>query len=125
MNPKIEITKKVLEILNPEYKDADYRAAIKTWWQNPRNKDNGGLRLTDVGYNALNRAGLKDYYVKFESPIFYSNQLIIWLDNLIDCPFYITNKGIYVFGEKMAVQLVLFSGNIHKYAAAKANRLSA
>lgn len=125
MNPKIEITRKVLEILNPGHTEKDFQNAIKTWWQNFRQKEKGGLRLTELGYNSLNRAGLKDYFVKFENPIIYSNQLIVWIDNFIECPFFISKKGIYVFEEKMAVQLVLFSGNIQKYASAKASRQSA
>jgi hypothetical protein len=37
----------------------------------------------------------------------------------MDCPFYLNNKRIWVFGEKMAVQLVLFSGNIAKFQRAR------
>jgi len=38
---------------------------------------------------------------------------------LFRSPFYLTNKRIWVFGEKMAVQLVLFSGNIAKFHRAQ------
>jgi hypothetical protein len=123
MNPKIEITEKVLKILNPEYTETDYKLAARSWWQNPRHKDSGGMRLTDLGYNSLNRAGIKDHFVKFYEPILYTNQLVVWLDNFIECPFYLSKKGIHVFNEKMAVQLVLFSGNIAKFSAAKAKSL--
>lgn len=122
MNPKVNITKKVLEILNPEYTEKDFKNSMLSWWQNFRQKDSGGLRLTEVGYKAFIQAGLKEYYIKFDNKIFYTNKLVIWLDQFIDCPFYITNKGIYVFGEKMAVQLVLFSGDVQKYAFAKSQR---
>jgi polygalacturonase len=123
MNPKIEITEKVLEILTPGYTNADYKQAFRTWWQNPRTKDAGGMRLTDLGYNSLNRAGIKDHFVKFDEPIEWTNQLVIWVDNFVDCPFYLSKKGIHVFNEKMAVQLVLFSGNIAKFSSAKAKSL--
>lgn len=125
MNPKIKITQKVLEILNLEYSEKDFKKSLKLWWVNFRQKDKGGLRLTDLGYHALISAGLKDYYIQFDSPIFYTNQLVIWLDQFIECPFYITKKGIYVFDEKIAVQLMLYSGNIQKYTSIKAIRQSA
>jgi hypothetical protein len=35
----------------------------------------------------------------------------------------LTNREIYVFNDKMAVQLVLFSGNIAKFSTAKAKSL--
>jgi hypothetical protein len=60
---------------------------------------------------------------KISSYYNYNNQEIIWLDNFIDCPWFLTKKEIFVFGEKMAVQLVLFSGNIKKFAHAKAENL--
>jgi hypothetical protein len=42
------------------------------------------------------------------------------MDQFIDCPFYLTKKAIFVYREKMAVQLVLFSGNIQKYGLSRA-----
>jgi hypothetical protein len=42
------------------------------------------------------------------------------MDQFIDCPFYLTKKAIFVYSEKMAVQLVLFSGNIQKYGLSRA-----
>jgi DNA polymerase elongation subunit (family B) len=65
----------------------------------------------------------KAYKVKFDQPVEYTNQLIIQLDNFIDCPWHVSNKAIHVFSEKMAVQLVLFSGNIAKFSSAKAKNL--
>jgi hypothetical protein len=125
MNQKTEITKKVLEIMGINASDERVRKTIPTWWHSTRQKEQGGLRLTEQGYDALVNAGIKDYRIKYENPIYFTNQLMIWLDHFIDCPFYLRNQDIYVFSEKMAVQLVLFSGNIYKYSAAKANRQSA
>lgn len=95
------------------------RKTIPTWWYSTRQKEQGGLRLTEQGFEAFQKAGIKEYRVKFEDNIQFTNQLIIHLDQLIDSPFYLRNKEIYVFNEKMAVQLVLFSGNIQKYTLAK------
>lgn len=120
MNQKREITEKVLKILKPDASPELVNRAMKTWWVSTRNKSKGGLKLTDLGYTCFIQADIKDYTIKFENPIQITNQLHIWLDHFIDCPFYITEKEIRVFSEKMAVQLVLFSGNIYKYTKARA-----
>lgn len=115
MNQKLEITKKVLEILQLDSSDEKIKKIIPVWWQNPRRKEKGGLRLTDQGFEAFCRANIKFYEIKSEDPIIFTNQLSIWIDQNIDCPFHIKHKKIFVFGAKTAVQLVLFSGNIQKY----------
>ncbi len=125
MNQKSEITKYILQSMGLDPSDERVRKTIPTWWYSTRQKERGGLRLTDQGFEAFQKAGIKEYCVRFENPIQFTNQLIVWLDQLIDSPFYLRNKEIYVFDEKMAVQLVLFSGNIQKYATAKASRQSA
>jgi hypothetical protein len=53
-----------------------------------------------------------------------SNNTIIYLDRYIDSPYYLQKKSIWVFREKIAVELVLFSGDVSKYSKAKqmANR---
>lgn len=119
MNQKIEITKHILESMGLPATEERVRKTIPTWWYSTRQKEQGGLRLTEQGFEAFQKAGIKEYRVKFEDNIQFTNQLIIHLDQLIDSPFYLRNKEIYVFNEKMAVQLVLFSGNIQKYTLAK------
>jgi len=123
MKPKIEITKYVAEQLQLATDEKSIKKLIPVFWQNPRDKEKGGLRLTDKGFESLKLADIKVHRVRFEEPVQYTNQLIIWLDNFIDCPWYITNREIFVFSEKMAVQLVLFSGNIAKFSAAKAKKV--
>ena len=119
MNQKDEITKRVLELLGVEASDDRVRKTIPAWWCSVRQKDQGGMRLTEQGFDSFIDAGIKDYRIKFDNPIIFTNQLIIWLDHFIDCPFYLRNQEIYVFSEKMAVQLVLFSGNIYNFSVAK------
>jgi hypothetical protein len=125
MNQKTEITKRILESMGLDANDERVRKTIPTWWFSTRQKEKGGLRLTEQGFDAFRNAGIKEDRIKFDDPIYFTNQLMIWLDHFIDCPFYLRNQDIYVFSEKMAVQLVLFSGNIYKYSAAKASRQSA
>lgn len=85
----------------------------RNWWRSLRQKDKGGLWLTEQGFDALTQADIKSYQIKFEQPIYsFENKFIIWLDNSMECPFFLTNKEIYVFGEKTAIQLILFSGNL-------------
>lgn len=123
MNQKIKITKYVAEQIGLDVSEKSIRKLKQVWWKNPRLKEKGGLRLTEEGYNSLVSADIKVHRVKFDPIAEYNNQEIIWLDNFIDCPWFLTKKEIFVFGEKMAVQLVLFSGNIKKFAYAKAENL--
>ena len=89
-------------------------------------KSAGGLKLTDEGYKSIKLAGIKEYKIRFEETMYFQNKHIIWLDNFIDCPWFLTNREVIVFSEKMAVQLVLFSGNIIRFTDAKVkNKLSA
>ena len=83
------------------------------WWQSNRTKAKGGLWLTEQGFEALKKADIKHYKIRFEQPLdSFENRFIIWLDNTIECPFFLTKWEIYVFGEKTAVQMILFSGDL-------------
>jgi hypothetical protein len=119
MTPKHKITKAVLEYLGIPADEQRIKKTIPVWWVSTRSKIKGGLRLTEQGFECLKKAEIKCYELKFDEPIKYTNELIIWIDQNIDCPFYLTNKKIWVFSEKMAVQLVLFSGNIAKFHRAQ------
>jgi hypothetical protein len=120
MNQKNNITRAVLEFAGLPVTDERVKKTLPAWWANTRTKDQGGLRLTDQGFDCLIKAGVKSYKIEFENPVNFTNQLIIWLDNFMDCPYYLTQKEIYVFSEKMAVQLVLFAGDIAQYVTIKA-----
>lgn len=124
MTQKTEITRKVLESLGLDPSEDRVLKTIPVWWYSTRQKENSGLRLTDAGFKALVDAGIKEYRIEFTEDIRFTNQLMIWLDNFIDCPFYLRKNEIFVFSEKMAVQLLLFSGNVYKYGATKAKRQS-
>lgn len=123
MSLKNDITRFVLETISPNDVERLFKSSINSWWYSTQKKERGGLQLTKQGFECLVKAEIKEYKIKFENPIELTSQLIIWLDNFIDCPFYVTNKEIYVFSESMAIQLVLFSGNIYKYGKARAESL--
>lgn len=123
MNLKYEITKEILEILKLPSDEKRIKKSIIAWWSNPRTKQKGGLRLTPAGFEAFQKAKIRLFEVKLETPIVYTNEMILWLDNQIHCPFFLEKNKIFIFGEKMAVQLVLFSGNINLLKKAQENFL--
>ena len=119
MNQKQEITKVALESIGLIADEQRIKKTIPLWWQNARNKNVGGLGLTLQGFTCLKQAGIKNYEIKFDEPVTFNNGLIVWMDQNLDCPFYVTHKRIWVFAEKAAVQLVLFAGNLQKFKRAK------
>jgi len=119
MNQKIEITRYAAEQLGLPTDDKSIRNHKRLWWQNLRIKDRGGLQLTTTGYKTLVQAGIRDLKVKYDAKFEYNNQFILMLDNHIEVPWYITPKAIHVFNDRLAVQLVLFSGNIERLIRAK------
>ncbi len=124
MNQRIDITRYVLKELGKRHDDEYVKDMLPRFWVNPRQKDSGGLRLTEDGYKWLKEADIKDYQIDIPKGTHWSNQLIIWLDQYIESPFYLTAKAIFVFNERMAVQLVLFSGNVEKFGLAKAKAVA-
>lgn len=89
------------------------------WFYNIR--PDGGLRLTDFGFKYVTiKADLKSYKVEFPKDFSITPQILLWLDNFIESPYYITKKTITVFKESSAFELYLFSGDIRKYGYNKA-----
>jgi hypothetical protein len=64
--------------------------------------------------------GLATYDVPYPKDMPLTTQVIIFLDQFIDCPYYLTNRSITVLNEKKAVELTLFSGDLRKYGLTKA-----
>ena len=119
MNQKIKITKYVAEQLSLPTDEKNLKQLLPIWWQNTRIKEKGGLGLTEQGFNCLQKANIKCHRVGFEDPVPVTNSMLLWIDRSIDCPFYITRDEIYLFGERMAVQLVLFSGDLQRMQRAQ------
>jgi hypothetical protein len=127
MNIKDIYTKKFLEA-NGQSADQNLIDIKKVeWWYNVRSKNSGGLRLTEEGSQFITQTlGLKSYTVKFPDGLNITPQILVWLDNFIESPYFITKKAITVFNEKAAFELYLFSGDVRKmgYSKALAKRLS-
>lgn len=91
------------------------------WWWSHRNKSQGGLRLTDQALEFVeNYAKIKTYKIEFPEQFAFTPQVLLWLDNFIDSPFYVNKKHIIVMKEKAAFELYLLSGDVRKFGHNKA-----
>ena len=117
---KVIYTKLFLNELGKTTNDTSLAEYMPLWWQNTRTKNEGGLRLTDEGFDLLSEIDIAVYEIPFPFDFKITTQVIIFLDKFIDCPYYITNKSIFVTNEKKAVELTLFSGDMRKYGLSKA-----
>jgi hypothetical protein len=96
----------------------EYRAI---WWWNLRNKKTGGLRMTDAALEFIqNTAKIKTYKIEFPEQFAFTPQVLIWLDNFIESPFYVNKRHIIVVKEKAAFELYLLAGDIRKFGHNKA-----
>lgn len=102
----------------------DYKAL---WWWSFRNKKQGGLRLTDQALEFIEEyAKIKTYKIEFPKEFAFTPQVLLWLDNYIDSPFFVNKKHIIVMKEKAAFELYLLSGDVRKlgHNRAMSKRLS-
>lgn len=122
MNWKETYTRIFLKELGLDFKEETIKKFIHVWWMNTRNKDEGGLRLTERGLDVVKQIGLETYEIPYPREMPFTTQVIVYLDHFIDCPYYITKKAITVTNERKAVELTLFSGDVRKYGFNKAMR---
>jgi len=120
MNWKETYTKLFLKELGKSTNFSTVREYMPLWWKNNRDKEEGGLRLTEMGFDVLTEIDLAIYDIPYPRDVPLSTQVIIHLDKFIDCPYYLTNRSIVVTNEKKAVELTLFSGDLRKYGLTKA-----
>lgn len=121
MNWKETYTKIFLKQLNIAISDVSVKEHLPMWWQNTRTKNEGGLRLTDEGLRVIvEDLQLATYDVPYPVDFEITTQVIIFLDQFINCPYYMGKRGITVTDEKKAIELHLFSGDIRKYGLTKA-----
>lgn len=119
MNPKQKYTKVFLHQQGKSIDEVSVKQHIPKWWKNTRNKETGGLRLTEEGFELLKELDIKVYEVAFPKDTALSVHAVIFLDQFIDTPYYLTPFSIYVTNEKKAVELTLFSGDINRYGLTK------
>lgn len=98
----------------------DIKKLRAVWWFNTRPKPIGGLRLTDAGISYVeNEADIKTYAIELPKELTIGPQILIWLDQFIDCPWHLNKRIIKVLSEKTAFELYMFSGDIKKLGIAK------
>lgn len=120
MDTKLHLTKEFLKGSSLPVDEKSLEKYLWSWWVNPRLNGDRSLGLTTQGYEVISKdVGLKFYQIDLPDTLEITNQLIIWLDKFIDCPWYMTKRSIFVSREKVAVQLVLFSGDLQKFGKAK------
>jgi hypothetical protein len=127
LTPKDQYTKILLTAADWEANEESIKKYKPVFWYSYRDKDAGGLRLTDKGLEFITEyADLKTYCVEFPSGFSFTPQTIIWLDQYLNTPFFIDKKSITVISEKAAFELYLFSGDVRKFGLAKSlsNRLA-
>lgn len=121
MITKETYTKIFLKHANISLSEAAIKEYTPVWWQNTRIKEEGGLRLTEEGFEFIQETlGLTVFEVPFPRDFKITTQVVIFLDKFIDCPYYLTSGSLWVTDEKKALELHLFSGDVKKYGIIKA-----
>ena len=121
MSWKETYTKVFLRQSGKSVNELSIKEYLPVWWQNTRSKDTGGLRLTDEGFRfVVEDLEIQTYEVPFPADFNFTTNVLIWLDQFIDCPYYVSKVGISVLNEKKALELHLFSGDVRKYGITKA-----
>ena len=121
MNWKETYTKIFLRAANKTINETAIKEYHPIWWKNTRAKDSGGLRLTDEGFRFITEdIELTTYDVPYPAEFDLTTNVVIWMDNFIDCPYYLGRHGIVVTNEQKAMELHLFSGDMRKYGLIKA-----
>ena len=127
MDIKDTYTEVFLKAAGEEYIEKNISNLRAAWWWNVRDKSDGGLRLTEAALKFIEeRAEIKTYRVEFPKEFNITPQVLLWLDQFIESPYYIDRKSITVLREKAAFELYLFSGDVRKmgYSKAMSKRLS-
>ena len=80
-----------------------------------------GIDKIIMGTSAIeNKKLVEEITSKFPDKIIFTPQTYLWLDEFVDCPYFVDKKKIIVTMEKMALQLMMFAGDVTKYGLARA-----
>jgi len=120
MNWRDVYTKIFLKELGETVNDQNVAQHMPLWWMNYRKQTAGGLRLTDEGFELIEQIGLTVHTIPYPKEMKMTAQILVFLDNFIDCPYYLDKKAIVVTNERKAVELCLFAGDLRKYGLVKA-----
>tara|TARA_B100000424_G_C22759912_1_gene410043 strand:- start:56 stop:451 length:396 start_codon:yes stop_codon:yes gene_type:complete len=121
MDTKTAYTRTFMGLLEQPIHDESIKTNYYTWWQNVRESYQArSLRLTKTGLETILKLDIKTYEIKFPDKIIFTPQTYLWLDEFVDCPYFVDKKKIVVTMEKMALQLMMFAGDVTKYGLARA-----
>ena len=121
MDTKTAYTRTFMGLLEQPIHDESVKKNYYTWWQNVRESYQArSLRLTKIGLETVVKLDIKTYEIKFPDKIIFTPQTYLWLDEFVDCPYFVDKKKIIVTMEKMALQLMMFAGDVTKYGLARA-----
>ena len=121
MDVKTAYTRTFLELKEQPLHEESVKASYFAWWQNVRESYQArSLRLTKLGLETVKKLDIKTYDIAFPDKIIFTPQTYLWLDEYVDCPYFVDKKKIIVTMEKMALQLMMFAGDITKYGLARA-----
>ena len=112
-----EVFLKAAGVSTTEKNIQDFRAV---WWYSTREKNIGGLRMTDVCLDWVEtKSEIKTYEIEIPKELTFSPQIYILLYQYIDSPWHITKRRMKVLSEKTAFELYLFAGDIKKLGTAR------
>jgi len=127
MDKKDIYTRSILKAAGKSFDENLIKEKKISWWYNIRLKNEGGLRLTEEGIQFItDEAKIKIYIIELPSKLTMTSQILIWLDNFINSPYFLSKRQIIVTEEKTAFELYLFSGDVQKlgYSKAMSKRLN-
>ena len=121
MDRKTAYTRTLMQLLEQPIHEESVKTNYYTWWQNVRESYQArSLRLTKIGLETIKKLDIKTYEIKFPDKIIFTPQTYLWLDEFVDCPYFVDKKQIIVTMEKMALQMMMFAGDVTKYGLARA-----
>ena len=120
MDRKDSYTEVFLKAAGVEADEKRIKDFRPVWWYSTREKDCGGLRMTDQCLEFVEtKSEIKTYKIEMPKEMTVSAQVLIWLDQYIDTPWHITKKHLIVLSERTAFELYMFSGDVKKLGMAR------
>jgi hypothetical protein len=103
------------------YDEQTVKTLKPIWWYSTRDKDEGGLRMTDQCLEFVEtKSEIKTYKIELPKDLILGPQVLIWLDQFLNSPYHLEKRFIKVLSERTAFELYMFSGDVKKMGAAKA-----
>jgi hypothetical protein len=115
---KSQITKQLLSVSNYQQNDSTVKDFFISIWHNTRHETRS-YRLTEVGFSVFNKCKVVSYTVEVAESVRFTNRIILQLDKFITAPYYLQKRQVIVFDQNTAIQLILFAGDLEKYAQSR------